>query len=127
MAVTVTTNESGAVPVVHVRGDVDVTAAPMLRDAIDALIGTGHQRLVLDLTEVTFIDSTGLGVVVGRLKGLRRSGGVLTVAASHERVLRADRGHRVRSAGDRPFAALRRAHRRAARLGHRLAARHRRP
>lgn len=88
MAVTVTTNESGAVPVVHVRGDVDVTAAPMLRDAIDALIGTGHQRLVLDLTEVTFIDSTGLGVVVGRLKGLRRSGGVLTVAASHERVLR---------------------------------------
>lgn len=88
MGVTVTTSETGPVPVVHVSGDVDVTAAPALREAIDAVVAEGHRRLVLDLTEVTFIDSTGLGVVVGRLKGLRREGGSLVVAAAHERVLR---------------------------------------
>ncbi|GAB3110375.1 hypothetical protein GCM10027055_09590 [Janibacter alkaliphilus] len=88
MGVSVTTSEQGPVPVVHVQGDVDVTSAPSMREAIDALILAGHRRMVLDLTDVSFIDSTGLGVVVGRLKGLRRSAGVLTVAASHERVLR---------------------------------------
>lgn len=87
MGVTVETT-TGEIPVVHVRGDVDVASAPSMRQAIDHLIVSGHRRLVLDLTEVSFIDSTGLGVVVGRLKGLRREGGSLVVAASHERVLR---------------------------------------
>lgn len=82
------TSDDGPVPVVHVSGDVDVTAAPAMREAIDATTAAGHRHLVLDLTEVTFIDSTGLGVVVGRLKSLRRDGGSLVVAAAHDRVLR---------------------------------------
>lgn len=88
MGVTVTTSQAGGLPVVHVTGDVDVVTAPAMREALDAVIGSGHRRVVLDLTRVEFIDSTGLGVLVGRLKSLRRGGGWLTVAAAHERVLR---------------------------------------
>jgi anti-sigma B factor antagonist len=84
----VTTSESGPVHVVHVAGEIDVTSAAVLRDALEALIADGHRCLTLDLTDVTFMDSTGLGIVVGRLKRLTRHGGTLTVAAAHERVVR---------------------------------------
>ncbi|MGN7247988.1 STAS domain-containing protein [Janibacter anophelis] len=88
MPISVTTSTTGEVNIVHVSGEIDVTSAAVLRDALEALIADGRRRLTLDLGEVTFMDSTGLGIVVGRLKKLTRHGGVLTVAADHERVLR---------------------------------------
>ncbi len=88
MSISVTTSESGPVHVVHVAGEVDVTSAALLRDALEALLADGHRRLTLDLGEVTFMDSTALGVIVGRLRRLARHGGVMTVVATHERVLR---------------------------------------
>ena len=103
VSISVTTSEAGEVHIVHVAGEIDVTSAAVLRDALEALIADGHRRLVLDLSDyqdqlgdyvdfdlsdVTFLDSTGLGIVVGRLKRLARHGGTMTVAASHERVLR---------------------------------------
>ena len=54
----------------------------------DVDVADGRRRLTLDLSDVTFLDSTGLGIVVGRLKRLARHGGTMTVAAAHERVLR---------------------------------------
>lgn len=88
MSISVTTSEAGEVHVVHVSGEIDVTSATVLRDALEALIADGRRRLALDLSDVTFLDSTGLGILVGRLKRLARHGGTMTVAASHERVLR---------------------------------------
>lgn len=86
--ISVTTSEAGQVHIVHVSGEIDVTSAAVLRDALEALIADGRRRLTLDLTHVSFMDSTGLGIVVGRLRRLTRHGGTLTVAASHARVLR---------------------------------------
>ena len=54
MPTTVTTSESGPVHVVHVAGEIDVTSAAILRDALEALIADGRRRLTLDLTEVTY-------------------------------------------------------------------------
>lgn len=88
VSISVMTSEAGEVHVVHVAGEIDVTSAAVLRDALEALIADGHRQLTLDLTDVTFLDSTGLGIVVGRLKRLTRHGGTMTVAVSHERVLR---------------------------------------
>ena len=88
MPISVTTSAAGEVNIVHVTGEIDVASAAVLRDALEALIADGRRRLTLDLGGVTFLDSTGLGIVVGRLKKLARHGGTLTVAASHERVLR---------------------------------------
>lgn len=88
VSISVTTSEAGEVHIVHVAGEIDVTSAAVLRDALEALIADGHRQLTLDLSDVTFLDSTGLGIVVGRLKRLARHGGTLTVAAAHERVVR---------------------------------------
>lgn len=88
VSISISTSETGKVHIVHVSGEVDVTSAAVLRDALEALIADGRRQLTLDLTKVTFMDSTGLGIIVGRLKRLARHGGVMTIAASHERVLR---------------------------------------
>lgn len=88
VSISVTTSEAGEVHIVHVAGEIDVTSAAVLRDALEALIADGRRRLTLDLTDVTFLDSTGLGIVVGRLKRLARHGGTMTVAVSHARVMR---------------------------------------
>ena len=72
--------------VVVLAGEIDVYAAPDLREAVLDLLNTGHHRLVLDLAGVTFIDSTGLGVLVGILKrvGLYSDGSLRLRAPSSQ-------------------------------------------
>ena len=65
---------------VAVRGDVDVYTAPQLRERLYAVLTDGAARVVLDVSKMTFIDSTGLGVIVGTLKRLREQGGDLILA-----------------------------------------------
>ncbi len=88
MEVTVSNQEHGDVVLVTVRGDVDVYTAPALREHLDRLIATGHRHLVLDLEQVPFMDSTGLGVLVGRLKLTRLQKGSLRVVCTVPRILR---------------------------------------
>ena len=75
----VTAESADGVATVSVRGEVDVYTAPQLRERLYSVVGDGATRVVLDLSAMTFIDSTGLGVVVGALKRLRESGGDLVL------------------------------------------------
>jgi anti-sigma B factor antagonist len=84
----VTTSRQGDVTVVNVAGEVDVYTAAQLRAALDEEVAAGHVELVVDLDEVTFLDSTGLGVLVGRLKLVRNHSGWLRLVCSNERILR---------------------------------------
>lgn len=59
-------------PVVHISGDIDIDQVPTLRTALDALIDETAIHLVLDLSEVNYIDSTGLGMLVAVHKKLSR-------------------------------------------------------
>ena len=54
--------------VIAVGGEIDVYTAPKLRDGLVELINSGHYHLVIDLEGVDFLDSTGLGVLVGALE-----------------------------------------------------------
>jgi anti-sigma B factor antagonist len=73
--------------VVTVDGALDIYTAPALREQLVTLIERGHGRLVVDMDEVTFIDSTGLGVLVGALKRIRQTEhGALRVVATHDPV-----------------------------------------
>lgn len=82
------TSHQEGVAVVTVSGEVDVYTAAKLRTALDEEIAAGRSRLVVDLESVTFLDSTGLGVLVGRLKVVRNHSGWLRVVSTQDRVLR---------------------------------------
>lgn len=84
----VTVAEDRGVPVVGVVGDVDVSNAAKLRDVLDRVLANGESRLVVDLRDVSFMDSTGLGILVGRLKVVRARRGSMHLVCSAPRMLR---------------------------------------
>lgn len=88
MDLTVRTRTVGDFTVVAVSGEVDVVSAPTLRQLLNEAISEGGSRLVVDLTDVPFLDSTGLGVLVGRLKTVRQQEGELRLVISSDRLLR---------------------------------------
>jgi stage II sporulation protein AA (anti-sigma F factor antagonist) len=69
----------GAELVVRLAGDLDLTSADEIRTVLDQYIDAGCRHLVLHMQEVTFIDSSGLGVLLGRLRRLEPLGGHMTV------------------------------------------------
>lgn len=88
MQVTVTTSQQDGVLVLSFGGDIDVASAVTVRDALDRVIAAGHHRIALDLSEVRFLDSTGLGVMVGRLKAVRDLGGDMHLVSTSARIAR---------------------------------------
>lgn len=71
--------------VVEVSGEVDLAQAAKLRAAL-IRAGDGVRLLVVDLSGVGFIDSTGLGVLVGRLRAMRTIGADLRLVVTSERI-----------------------------------------
>lgn len=88
MDVSVHTYPSGERTVVEVGGEIDVYTAPVLRERLAALHEAGARHLIVDLRAVRFMDSTGLGVLVGALKRVRLSSGSLLLVIDSERVLK---------------------------------------
>ena len=74
--------------VVTVTGSLDAHGAPRLREQLIDLIASGCNRLVVDFAGVDFIDSTGLGVLIGALKRVRSGGGHMRLVIDDERILR---------------------------------------
>jgi anti-sigma B factor antagonist len=74
--------------VVTCAGELDLHAAPELRFLLCQMMQLGTSDLVVDLTRTTFIDSTIIGVLTGRLKRLRVDGGSLVLVCTHDFVLR---------------------------------------
>ncbi len=72
--------------VLAVTGELDVATAPQLRQEAVRLATSGRTHLVIDLSGVDFLDSTGLGVIVGVLKRVRTHGGELAVAGAENHV-----------------------------------------
>lgn len=85
---TVDARRLGDIGIVTAAGEIDAHSARALREALVAAIAGGTIRLVADLSDVTFMDSSGLGVLVGKLKDARVRGGELHIVAVQERVLR---------------------------------------
>ena len=78
----------GDCAVLQVAGEVDLYTAPMLREQILELAAKGAVHVIADLGRVDFLDSTGLGALVGALKRLREAGGSLALVVSTPRILR---------------------------------------
>ena len=74
--------------VLRVAGEVDVYTAPQIREQIRDLAAKGTVHLIADLGPVEFIDSSGLGVLIGGLRRVREDDGSLVLVITTRRVLR---------------------------------------
>jgi len=74
--------------VIEVTGEIDVYTAPKLREKIINLVESGSYQLIVDMEAVEFLDSTGLGVLVGGLKRVRAHDGSIDLVCTQSRILR---------------------------------------
>ena len=72
--------------VVELNGEIDVYTSPKVKDAIGELIDEGHYNLVINLEKVRYIDSTGLGVLIGGLKRVREYGGTVHLVCTNPQI-----------------------------------------
>jgi anti-sigma B factor antagonist len=75
------------IEVVDVEGEIDISTAPRLRELLVDLVSQGNYQLIVNLDKVGFLDSTGLGVLVGGVKRVRAHDGSLDLVCTRERIL----------------------------------------
>ena len=80
-------NKDG-IEVIDVGGEIDIYTAPRLRELLIDLISKDNYQLIVNLERVEFLDSTGLGVLVGGLKRVRAHDGSLDLVCTQERILK---------------------------------------
>ena len=83
------------IALVPVAGDVDVTTVDALRATLDALIDSGCRRIVLNMANVGFVDSAGMGLVFAEVRRMRSLGGLISLTNVNPRVMRALRISRL--------------------------------
>ena len=88
MNLSLSTEDVDGYRVVAVRGEVDIHSAPALRKCLHESVDDAHPDLVVDLSDIAFIDSTGLGVLVAGQNRAGELGGKLSVVCAQERVLK---------------------------------------
>ena len=76
------------IEVIDVQGEIDMYTAPRLRELLIDLVSKGSYQLVVNLGKVGFLDSTGLGVLVGGLKRVRAHDGSLDLVCTQQRILK---------------------------------------
>ena len=80
-------NRNGEEVALTVRGSLDINSAPALSEEIDKILATRPTKVVVDLSTLDLIDSSGVGALVKLYKGLRASGGVLTITGTRDQPL----------------------------------------
>lgn len=74
--------------VLGVAGEIDVASAPRLREQLITLVNDQQHRIVVDLGGVDFIDSTGLGVLIGARKRVRAHDGDVVLVCTEPRIVK---------------------------------------
>src|SRR5438105_8635189 len=79
---------TGGIEVIDVQGEIDMYTAPRLRELLIDLVSKTSYQLVVNLDKVGFLDSTGLGVLVGGLRRVRAHDGSLDLVCTREPILK---------------------------------------
>ena len=77
---------SGEIDVLELKGRLDVASAKTLKDKVQALVDQQRVRLVLDMGDIDFVDSSGLGVLVAALRSANKKGGDVKIAALQNKI-----------------------------------------
>lgn len=80
-------SERDDVVVLATSGRFNMVSAPRVKARIDEVVAGGSARIVVDLSGVEFMDSSGLGALIGGLKAARQASGDLRIAAAGEQVV----------------------------------------
>lgn len=81
-------DEKDGVVLLKLNGEVDVYTAPKLKGRLVDLVDQGKFKIIVDLEEVDFMDSSGLGVLVGGLKRVRSHDGAIALVCTQENILK---------------------------------------
>lgn len=81
-------SQHGDYRVISVDGEIDVYTAPHLRDRLVDVVAAGATKLCVDLNAVQFLDSTGLGVLVGALKRVNAQSGEMVIVCERAHILK---------------------------------------
>ena len=73
-----------AAAIVRLNGRLDLLSAADLKGRLGQVVADGARRVVVDLGDVSFVDSSGLGALIGGLKAARQAGGDLRLARPAE-------------------------------------------
>src|SRR5688572_11260193 len=76
------------VPVLSVTGEIDIYTAPLFKQAVVNLVSDGNKDIIIDLSGVTFMDSSGFGTLLGATKRLRPLGGGLHLVGPNNTIQR---------------------------------------
>jgi anti-sigma B factor antagonist len=79
--------QPGSITLVRPNGRLDLLSAAELKQQLSHAVAAGQTRLVIDLAGVPFIDSSGLGALIGVLKAARVAGGDLRIARPNEQAI----------------------------------------
>ncbi len=88
MDLSLSTRSEGGRTIVEAVGEIDVYTAPKLREQLTELVDVGRLDIIVDMQKVEFLDSTGLGVLVGGLKRVNQHDGSLRLVCPQERILK---------------------------------------
>jgi anti-sigma B factor antagonist len=88
MELEISSEHIGEVCVLHLAGEVDVYTAPQLKEALVEHIESGCDDILVDLNDVGFIDSSGLGVLVGGLRRVKERSGSIRLVCKRESILK---------------------------------------
>jgi anti-sigma B factor antagonist len=88
MELSIHTEQNAGVCTIALEGEVDVYTAPRLREQLVVLVADDCSNLIVDLTKVDFIDSSGLGVLVGTLRRVREKGGAMRIVCTRDSILK---------------------------------------
>jgi anti-sigma B factor antagonist len=75
LRLTTRTRERDGLPILEVKGEIDVFTAPLFKQAVVNMVSEGRRDLFIDMSGVEFMDSSGFGTLLGATKRLRPDGG----------------------------------------------------
>jgi len=82
------TEEVEGIPILNAVGEIDLSTASIFKKAIGDVIASGYNHVLIDMTQVVFMDSSGFGTLLSAIKILRPQNGTLALAGCNDAVNR---------------------------------------
>lgn len=80
--------DSGGIPVIDVAGEIDLYTAPQFKRALTDTVDDGHCRILVNMKQVSYMDSSGFGTLLGVTKRVRPGGGSVNLIGCNDAIHR---------------------------------------